>query len=731
MKKKIIALLLLVTLTLSACGAANSNASQTGSTAIASDEDASIGTASDEGDSDAATDTAVDAVKDTAKDAATDTGSSSADATTSEKGQADNEDFSDGDIKLLWDDSRVYLTPKLGSNSVLPTYSVKGYEDVPFVKATNYLDIIFERSAYSTLEDGVLKVHRNGTEAVIDPEADTIYFENTSRFRSIGIIEGSLLDFEELNVVSASVKNSSSQTESTPLTVSLSDYHMPVFLFEDDILMPFLALQNTFGAVTMRNWLAYNGKDYCNLYIANNYLVENSDTEIDESPFLRMAFKGPFSEKSEPSQDYANYSYYSNCLLLDLYYGHKDEKNITTFDEYFTRLNIKPSLCSTDISTVSFAECLVFFYLFDSGHDAFLPVRSVFGKVNLEDTSKAEEIIDDIKDSEAGSQLFEDEEETEDNDSTDALGDAVLGVLFEKGFKVPEIAPLSAWGIYLGKKKPADYGSERLDYVDDTAIIYFDAFIDNMDRNPSFYLEPITEDDFASSSFAFFYSCFEEIKTHKEVKNVVLNVSSNGGGYAAALVSILGFLSKDGEVTITDMDIISGSYREECYHVDTNLDGIADDNDGYGDQYDFFIMTSPSSYSCANALPYFAQQNGLAKIIGTKPGGGDCIVGGYLDAYGYGGSFSGMLKLGKLENGEFVSNEKVTEPDLNMMPSLLDFNSVPWFDPEGITDAVHQCKEGKTEMTYSAEDKLDAFAEALTILLNVDDEEDSETETEE
>ena len=35
-----------------------------------------------------------------------------------------------------------------------------------------------------------------------------------------------------------------------------------------------------------------------------------------------------------------------------------------------------------------------------------------------------------------------------------------------------------------------------------------------------------------------------------------------------------------------------------------------------------------------------------------------------------------------------------------MVTSLLDVTSVPWYDPEGIADAVHQYQDGKSEITY-------------------------------
>ena len=164
------------------------------------------------------------------------------------------------------------------------------------------------------------------------------------------------------------------------------------------------------------------------------------------------------------------------------------------------------------------------------------------------------------------------------------------------------------------------------------------------------------------------------------------------------------------------MDMLAGNYREEYYHVDTNLDGICDDQDGFGGQYDFYILCSGSSYSCGNALPYFAQKNGLAKIIGTKPGGGDCVVGSFIDAYGHCAAYSGMLKLGIDDGNGFVSNEKTTDADLNMVPSIWDVVYAPWYDPEGIADAVHQYQNGAAELVYTDirdEERLSDFLTKL------------------
>ena len=64
-----------------------------------------------------------------------------------------------------------------------------------------------------------------------------------------------------------------------------------------------------------------------------------------------------------------------------------------------------------------------------------------------------------------------------------------------------------------------------------------------------------------------------------------------------------------------------------------------------------------------------------------------------------------MPKVHIKENGVFISNEKATEPDLNMMPSVFDIYAVPWFDAEGIADAVHQYQNGKDKILYQEEDE--------------------------
>lgn len=630
--------------------------------------------------------------------------------------EKDAEEILPGDISVTWDNSRVYTDLTVGRYKTITTYGVKGYEDVPFISAHDYLDILCEGKEKISTEDGVMKIFFNGTEAVIDTEADTIRFENPSRFRSEGDVEGGIVDWQEFNVITPSAKHRSTHEKAKPVVISMKDYHMPVIAYEDTVLMPFLALQNTFGSIRMSNVLAYNGRDYYNVFAAGDFAMQDGNEASWESPYIWAIYNGPFSKKKKTTQAYADYGYYSVCLLLDLTFGHKEEKNITTFDEYFTRMNAKASMCSTNPSSAMLSEFMLFNYLFGSGHDSMVNDKHVFAADLQADPKDVSGLSDDIKRSEEGRTILEEQKKRSEEKSAqdEATGNAILGALMEKGWRLPEIVPLLAWTVGINQSRPEDYGDRRLDYAGDTAVIYFNSFDDDTtERDPSYYLDPIKEEDEEKSTFAFFYRCFEDIQKHKRVKNVVINIADNGGGAATALVSVLGFLSKDGEVKITVRDMLADSYREEYYHVDTNLDGTADDADGFGGQYEFYILCSGSSYSCGNALPYFAKKEGLATIIGSAPGGGDCVVATFTDAYGRCACYSGMLKLGTMEGSKFVSDEEATVPDLNMMPSVFDVFTVPWFDAQGISDAVHRYQKGEREIRYTEEESGKSLSEAL------------------
>ena len=388
--------------------------------------------------------------------------------------------------------------------------------------------------------------------------------------------------------------------------------------------------------------------------------------------------------------------------LRPLTFGHKEEKGITRMDTYLEEQGLKEAFLTTDPADDADSLKKLFNALFDSGHDAQVLSRSIFDSEAIPGRAAEVHKLLDLIGYDSVSQLQEDlepllslamklmsalgfdpEEERKDMEEKAESGEAeASGEKTEMG---PNTSALVANSLKMMILKPLLYGKNRVDIEGDTCVIYFESFQVDLARAESYYTKIPTRADMELSTFALLHYAFEEIKKNGNVKKVVFDLSNNGGGSAAALVAALGFLSEDGEVHITYRDLLNRNFVSEYYHVDTNLDGEFDDQDGYGGQYDFYILTSPSSYSCGNALPFFAQVNRQAKVIGTKPGGGDCVVCFYVDATGHVGANSGFLQLGIMDGDTFVSDETAVEMD--RLFSEEEEKSV-YFHPDRIAELI-------------------------------------------
>ena len=126
----------------------------------------------------------------------------------------------------------------------------------------------------------------------------------------------------------------------------------------------------------------------------------------------------------------------------------------------------------------------------------------------------------------------------------------------------------------------------------------------------------------------FFYVA-DKLKTIKEkggVENVIIDISTNGGGYVLTMMKIGALISSSNSFGLTFHD--DSSYGYEVYNVavDSNLDNKYDLDDVYGDDFNIYIMTSSYSFSCANSFPFLAQKVLGTHIIGETSGGGECSV---------------------------------------------------------------------------------------------------------
>ena len=589
-------------------------------------------------------------------------------------------------------DARVFMGT-LDSVYTLSTWEFEEQEDVPYVSLKEYLNLLFVDAYNPDLDyswDGeILMVTRNGMSLRVDTAEQTVSCDDWRAFLGIhaaGAIPDGIIQKEEYIAIRPSVKHESTATPAQGFKVDLNDYGIAMLRLEDDVLMPFAAAQAVFAGPATMGIFGYNGEDYFDIVSTVDYIYGNNSMADAPNPYANMWYSGPFATRKELSEAYAWYNYAAMCLLLDITYGHKAEKGIESFDSYMEINGLKAPLLTPDPKVDIEPLQKLFSVLFDSGHDAELLSRSIIDSEGAIDRADAIHLLLGYIGYESIAELS--------GDLTPILYELIklfpeLQEKLKDKMDNPDMGPngtkLMNDAMRMTLLKPFGYGSSRVDIAGDTCVIYFDGFEEDLKRSESFYIKLPTKKDLETSSFGLFYYAFEKIKENGNIRNVVIDLSNNGGGSAAALVATLGFLSEDGEVRLTYRDLLNRNYCTEYYHVDTNLDGRFDDEDGYGGQYNFYVMTTGSSYSCGNAFPYFAQQAGQAKIIGEQPGGGDCVVAYYVDAYGHVGAISGFKQLGVMEGDVFTSDERAVTVDY---PLTEEEGNALYFHPEKIAEYV-------------------------------------------
>jgi len=115
------------------------------------------------------------------------------------------------------------------------------------------------------------------------------------------------------------------------------------------------------------------------------------------------------------------------------------------------------------------------------------------------------------------------------------------------------------------------------------------------------------------------------------VKNVILDVTLNGGGSSDIVLTLLSLITRNEterqQVTLYADYVISKQATTTHYVVDRNFDGKFDEADAKVDYSDlnFAILTSNYSFSCGNLMPSVMKDSGF-KVMGERSGGGCCAI---------------------------------------------------------------------------------------------------------
>ena len=209
------------------------------------------------------------------------------------------------------------------------------------------------------------------------------------------------------------------------------------------------------------------------------------------------------------------------------------------------------------------------------------------------------------------------------------ISSKVRDKLISVGFTASEYdAPSNINYNYYSKLSQAYYagpavGGNEYTKSGDTLFYRLNQFDFNIYDWNNYYLNPGLS-NLPDDPVGNFKKMLEQYKHDPIVKNVVVDITVNPGGYADVVAAFMGLMNQN--TYQHSYDTINERAITVNYELDKNFDGKFDEaDDAVHYNYNFAILCSGFSFSCGNLLPVQAKDAGIM-VLGDKSGGGSCAV---------------------------------------------------------------------------------------------------------
>ena len=421
-----------------------------------------------------------------------------------------------------------------------------------------------------------------------------------------------------------------------PLTMDLGKYKIDIVSRGDECYLPLQTMSDVFFSLQYIYYV-FNGEKV----IGDVYKGQLMDQAYEAKP-------------ADMSQEYALFNFHELCFVMDYFYGLKTEHRIDSFSA-FLMLDAAAfaQLSGTDSIAFDAALTEILLQFFDDGHSAIIR-----------------------------------------NSWRSGLPEGIefISMLANMGYST---ITKSGIGAKLTDIKKAAYpdGIPCYEEIGDTAFVTFDSFTVN--RKPEEYYETELPDDPQDTIELMIHANRMVRREGSPVKNIVIDLSSNGGGNSDAAIAVASWFT--GEARFSLLDTMTGAETITCYRTDLNLNGIAlsdpeggsgtyDPGDTVAGQYNLYCLISPSSFSCANLVPAIFEQAGGITLIGQRTGGGSNVVFPASTASGMLFQMSGPLQSTTYKNGSLYGVDTGVEPHIRLN------KPESFYDREALVEMIHNLK---------------------------------------
>ena len=539
-------------------------------------------------------------------------------------------------------------------------YNIAGHNDVPYVEIMDFYNSACLLSLFNgrsfTKVDGTnhrywyyyqnnsyafeFQVDANEDWIVLDYDPSSMAFEERDLVSDLELICQPVDNYVTVDTSSSRILG-----DKQLYGFDLARYGIDIVEDKNNIVyVPLQIMNSIFNDLTCYPSL-FNGKD---LYYSG-FIGHSECNYYTDSPWTDENWDGTVSN------EYAEYNYQCLCFSLEEVYGLAKDRGIVysadptiSADSLLTDLGYKTRLMSTVVSEQE--EALMEFagsWLAD-GHTSL--TRSAVPFDSNEMNTK----------------------------------------FWTAARKNERIVGLSTASNTNSERREAAGKGVGLSVYNDTAIITFDAFVkyrESYVKNDVTYEADAKDLDLNSFSWAelhemgsdlLFKKAFDQITANPAIKNVVIDLTVNGGGENDSLPVLEAYMTDDPIHTCYNR--LTNLTYEVHYDVDLDYDGVFGDT--YKDDYNFYVMTSSFSFSCGNYFPTVCKEKGMATLIGQRSGGGTCPVCSLTTSYGTIFRSSGKYQLGTWATDHFENNDSGVPVDYEFSPDY-------FYDDEAIYNFIH------------------------------------------
>lgn len=463
---------------------------------------------------------------------------------------------------------------------------------------------------------------------------------------------------------------------SATVTFEFQKYGIDLRSDDNTVYFPLATLSDIYSDLYY-HVAGYNGENV-------DVITDNSNANI--AKFDPEGVKRVLAAESR-SADMAAFSYGELCFVVDHFYGMPGRSPLeeairndgldAALDKAEHGAQIKALLKSTDMKEYIFGMDCLQLLLDDGGHTMTLVdiMAAEYFEETEEENLDDNDDLDNLDDNDNDNDDFDDfdDDDSDDNDDNDDE-ETIIDLMMDK---YPELA----YALYEYYESHMTMSSPKATKIQDiksarptegtyykkgdTAYLLLDTFGEtNFDAWEDYYeggckgdLPAIDKEYLGDLSVVL--DALKRADEDPEVKNFVVDLSTNLGGSLDVVLAMTALMG--GQTHFYSENVLTGQRQIISYDVDTNFDGVFDDNDKVvRHNLNIGVLTTDIAFSCGNLFPSLMKDMGFP-IIGEKSGGGACAIQQFITPEGLQYQLSSARA--RLTNNRWENIDGGIEPD--------------------------------------------------------------------